>query len=106
MTEPDKTQPDSTTEAPARPLFRVRLGITLMVVSCVIWLFLLVVPFLPLSVAQKSALGGSVFVGVQVAWWGGAAIAGPTAVVRLIAWARRLWPGRRSSSNASDSDQT
>jgi hypothetical protein len=103
MPDLDAVQPEPADTAPAssRPAFRVRLGITLIVLSCVFWFGLLAIPFLPLDVAQKSALGAAVFVAVQVAWWGGAAIAGPAAIGRLMTAFRRFLPGRKSSKGVS-----
>jgi hypothetical protein len=100
--QPDPATITATTE---RPLLRVRVGIALIVLSCVLWFALLAIPFLPLTVAQKSALGFSTFVAVQVAWWGGAAIAGPTAIRRLIGAFRRFWPGRKSAATGSESSE-
>lgn len=106
MTEPESPSPESTEQnAPTsipRPALRVRIGITLILLSGVFWFSLLAVPFLPLNVTQKSAVGAGLFVSVQVAWWVGAAIAGPTAVTRLMSGMRRLWPGRGTSEEPDD----
>jgi len=105
MPDLEAGQPDPAETAPvsSRATFRVRLGIALIVLSCVLWLALFAIPFLPLDVAQKSVLGFSVFVAVQVAWWGGAAIAGPAFVGRLMAAFRRFLPRRKSSTSDSES---
>lgn len=64
-----------------------KIGIGLILVSGVLWFSLFAIPFLPLTVGQKAALAGAVFVGVQIAWWSGAALAGPQTVAKL--WRRR-----------------
>lgn len=65
------------------------IGILLILVSGMLWFFLFAIPFLPLTVSQKAALAGADFVGVQIAWWTGAALAGPRTVKRLTSWCRR-----------------
>ena len=67
----------------------VRLGIALILLSGIFWFSLFAVPFLPLTVGQKTALGGGLFVAVQIAWWSGAALAGPAVVGKLTARFRR-----------------
>lgn len=64
----------------------IRVGIGLILLSGVFWFSLFAVPFLPLTLGQKAALGGGLFAAVQVAWWCGAALAGPAAVARLWSW--------------------
>jgi hypothetical protein len=66
-----------------------RIGIGLILLSGVLWFSLFAIPFLPLTVGQKAALTGAVFIGVQIAWWSGAALAGPQTVSRLRSWFRR-----------------
>jgi hypothetical protein len=70
-----------------------RIGVGLILFSGVLWFCLFAIPFLPLTVAQKAALAGAVFVGVQIAWWSGAALAGPDTVARL-----RSWFGKRKKN--------
>ena len=60
-----------------------RFGVALILLSGVLWFFLFAIPFLPLTVGQKAALAGADFVAVQIAWWIGAALAGPKLVARL-----------------------
>ncbi|MBO9542097.1 transporter suffix domain-containing protein [bacterium] len=60
-----------------------RLGIGLMILSCGLWVALLVVPFLPLATSHKAALGGAVVVGAEVLFWVGGLIAGPEAITRF-----------------------
>ena len=73
------------TDKPRRPIF-IRIGIALIALSGVLWFSLFAIPFLPLTVAQKSGLGAAVFVGVQIAWWTGAAMTGPEVVRKIKGW--------------------
>ena len=67
-----------------------RVGVTLMVSSLPLWLVLPVLPFLPISGATKATIAAMTVVIAELAFWGGAALAGPTAVRRLRSW----WQGR------------
>lgn len=66
-----------------------RIGIGLILLSGVLWFSLFAIPFLPLTMGQKAALAGAFFVGVQIAWWSGAALAGPQTVSWIKSWFRR-----------------
>lgn len=90
------TQSRSEEPAPSRPAqdrqprpVLARLGVVLILLSGVLWFSLFAIPFLPWTLGQKTALGGVVFVGVQIAWWSGAALAGPSVVKKLTGWFRR-----------------
>lgn len=100
MTDPDvanerletqATFSTAITPAAARPRRAglVRLGVVLILFSCVIWFSLFAIPFLPLTIGEKTALGTGVFIAVQITWWTGAALAGPTVVQKLTGWFRR-----------------
>ncbi len=78
-----------------RPI-RTQFGVGLMVGSGVLWFSLFAIPFLPLTVWQKTALGGAVFAAVQVTWWSGIALAGPRVFEKVKAWFRR--PPKRPSA--------
>jgi len=67
----------------------VRLGIALILLSGVMWFFLFAIPFLPLTMAEKATLAGVDFIGVQIAWWVGAALVGPQTVSRIKSWFKR-----------------
>lgn len=60
-----------------------RIGIILILLSGVFWFSLFAIPFLPLSVANKALVGGALFIGLQIAWWSGAALAGPRVVGKI-----------------------
>ena len=66
-----------------------RIGILLILVSGVLWFSLFAIPFLPLTLGQKAMLAGAEFVGVQICWWVGAAMAGPHTVKRIKSWLSR-----------------
>lgn len=57
-----------------------------MVGSLPVWPGLLGVPFLPLSVASRGLVATGLVVLAEVAFWGGACLAGPDAVKRIRAW--------------------
>lgn len=75
------------------------MGVVLILLSGVLWFSLFAIPFLPLTVAQKAGLASAVFLGVQIAWWGGAALVGPQAVARLKSWFSRK---RRTDHSSSE----
>lgn len=60
-----------------------RIGVALILLSGVLWFSLFAIPFLPISFAKKGIIAGIVFIGVQVAWWSGAALAGPATVKKV-----------------------
>jgi hypothetical protein len=57
--------------------------------SLPLWVVLLGVPFLPLSVAARGVVATSIVIVAEVAFWGGAVIAGPEAARRMRSWWRR-----------------
>ena len=67
---------------------RNRTGMVLILLSGVLWFSLFAIPFLPMTVGQRAVLAGAVFVGVQIAWWSGAALAGPQLVAKFWPWRR------------------
>jgi hypothetical protein len=66
-----------------------KIGVILIILSGVLWFSLFAIPFLPLTLSQKAAIAGADFVAVQIAWWIGAALAGPKLVARLRSRFRR-----------------
>ena len=60
-----------------------------MVFSLALWVALPVLPFLPLSVAAKATGAGALIIVAEVAFWGGAVLAGPDAARRMRSWWRR-----------------
>ncbi len=88
MTESNPEDESTTDEQRAKPYY-VCFGATLIVVSGILWFSLFAIPFLQLTLSQKAALASGVFLGVQIAWWTGAALVGPTVVRDLTAWFRQ-----------------
>ncbi len=87
--EPTVAEP-TRSEVPQQSSGRyARIGIGLILLSGVFWFSLFAIPFTPLSTTNKALLGGTLFVGVQIAWWSGAALAGPRVVSKLTGWVRR-----------------
>ena len=72
-----------------RPTRWARVGVILMGGSLPLWPALLAVPFLPLSLAAQGAVATGMVVVAEVAFWGGAAMAGPEAARRMRSWWRR-----------------
>lgn len=64
--------------------------------SVVLWMPLPVVPFLSISGADKATLGGGLIVAAEVAFWLGAALAGPEAARRMRSWFRGSFGRRRT----------
>ena len=83
-------------DANTRPITWTRAGVVLLVVSALLWVLLPVVPFLPLSTGAKAAAGGGLVVAAEIAFWAGAALAGPEAVRRARSWIRTAF-GRGGS---------
>ena len=80
--------PQVTRPTPARNLWVVA-GVVLMGLSLLLWVCLLGVPFLPLSLAGRGTVATALVVIAEVAFWGGAAMAGPAATRRMRSWRRR-----------------
>ncbi len=85
------------TERPSRQSRVTVIGVVLMGVSAVLWVALLVIPFLPIHVGAKAAVAGSQIVVAEVAFWLGAALAGPEATRRMRSW----WRSSRTNDGKS-----
>ena len=75
-------------DAGARQSAWPRVGGVLLVASALLWTPLPIVPFLPVSPGAKAAAAGGLVVAAEIAFWAGAALAGPQAVRRLRSWFR------------------
>jgi hypothetical protein len=53
-----------------------RLGLLSIVISCLLWAAILVIPFLPLSPLQKASIATSLVVISEVSFWVGILLAG------------------------------
>lgn len=80
------SQPLPTHEAQGRAKLLQRLGIFLILLSGVFFFSMLSVPWWPLEISSKAIAGGVLFVGVQLAWWVGAALLGPAALRMMKSW--------------------
>ena len=80
---------EARSEARARGGRWTRVGVILMGSSLPLWPALLGVPFLPLSLAAQGVVATGIIVVAEVAFWGGAALAGPEAARRMRSWWRR-----------------
>ena len=65
-----------------------KVGVVLMGLSVALWVALPVIPFLPIHVGMKATVAGSQIVVAEVAFWLGAALAGPEATRRMRSWWR------------------
>jgi hypothetical protein len=78
------------------------LGLGLILLSGALWAPLPVLPFLALPASVKLAVGTCLFIGVQIAWWGGTVLAGPGLMRKLSAlfpqWRGRKKPPRDDAS--------
>jgi hypothetical protein len=83
------TYASPTTKEPGPRRRWALVGAILMGSSLLLWVALLGVPFVPLSVSGRAVLATSVIVVAEVAFWGGAALAGPEAARRMRSWWRR-----------------
>ena len=66
-----------------------KFGVFLILLSGVFFFSMLSVPWLPIGGRYKVIIAGVLFVGVQVAWWVGAAFVGPAAIGTVLSWLRR-----------------
>ena len=79
---------EDTRQAP-KGIWGTRIGVVAIVLSCLLWVPLPVLPFLPVEASTKAWAAGGLVVTAEIAWWAGAALAGPEAFRRLRRWLRR-----------------
>lgn len=101
---PGESQPENSDsdEPLAPPRRRVKIGVALIVLSGVLFGALPVIPFLQLAAGQKVLLAAVVYAAVQIAWWAGAALAGPTFVRRMWTWIRKRLTRKQPRTGDSD----
>ena len=87
-TEPLKPEKEGGTQRPRRRNLAATVGIALMGLSLALWVSLPAVPFLPLSVGGRATFAATLVVVAEVAFWLGAAMAGPEAARRMRSWWR------------------
>ncbi len=66
-----------------------KIALVLVVLSCVLYLGLLAVPFLTLTAVAKASVAAGLFVAAEGTFWLGALIAGPAVMRRSRS---KLWP--------------
>ena len=59
-----------------------KLGVGLLIVSCLLWLSLVIIPFLPITSLAKTGLATSALIAGEVAFWLGAILTGKEFVQR------------------------
>jgi hypothetical protein len=74
-----------------------RIGAALIVLSCVLFFVLMVVPFMPLDGEAQLVLATGLAISSEGTFWLGCLIAGRSILSRL---GRRLWPARRRAPAA------
>ena len=100
----DPASPNGSPDDMSRGKRAARIGVGLILLSGCFWFSLFAIPFLPLTVGQKASLAGVDFVAVQIAWWTGAALAGPQVVARLKFWRRKRSSGDERMENPTETD--
>ncbi len=45
------------------------LGYSLLIISCIAWVALPVIPFLPMENTEKAQWGGGLFIFAEITWW-------------------------------------
>ena len=66
---------------------RKALGYFLLLVSCLAWAALPVIPFLSISTVAKASWAGGLFVFAEVTWW----LSIPLLGKEIIEWSRQAW---------------
>ena len=77
-------------QRPTRTALAGKLGLVLILLSGVCFFSMLSVPWWPVSATARVVTGGVLFVAMQIAWWAGAALAGPATLAALRSWSRAL----------------
>ena len=62
------------------------LGYSLLVISCLAWAALPIIPFLPLETPIKIAWAGGVFIFAEVTWWMAVPLLGKEIIELLRLW--------------------
>jgi len=74
------------------------IAIILIILSCILFGLIFVVPFLPLTLAQKGIFVTSLIIGMEVTWWAGIAIVGKQVITKYKKYLNpRTWFSRRKS---------
>ena len=65
-----------------KPKLYTVIAIALMVLSCILFGFMFVVPFLPLTKVQKGLSVSVLFIAMEITWWVGVAIIGKQVIMK------------------------
>jgi hypothetical protein len=66
---------------------RKPLGYALIIISCILFAALPVIPFLDLSSAEKASWGGILFIAAEITWWLGVPLLGK----EFLEWMSKAW---------------
>ena len=69
------------------PGFRKVLGYSLLIVSCIAWAALPIIPFLEQDTERLAAWGAGLFVFAEITWW----LALPLLGKEVLEWWRHYW---------------
>ena len=92
----------SMTEEPAKAK-RGKLHVTTMIaialitLSCILFGLIFVIPFLHLSITQKSIMVSALIIGMEITWWIGVALVGKQLIMKYIKYINpRSWFSRKN----------
>lgn len=69
-----------------RPDWRIRVGFALVVIACLLWGLLFVIPLLPITTGQKAFWWLASLIAAEVLFWVGAVVAGPAVIRKYRRW--------------------
>ncbi|XGW00260.1 MAG: transporter suffix domain-containing protein [Leptolyngbya sp. BL-A-14] len=72
-----------------------QLGVALLVISCLVWLAIVGIPFLPLTLAQKAAIVPGLLILGELFFWVGALLVGREVAERYRHWLNPRFLGQR-----------
>lgn len=65
-----------------KPKFLVVIAVILIVLSCILFGLIFLVPFLPLTKVQKGIAATAVFLAMEITWWVGVALIGKQVITK------------------------
>ena len=84
-----------------KPELLTTVAIILIVLSCILFGLIFVVPFLPLTLAQKGIVITVLVIGMEISWWAGVAIVGKQVITKYRKYLNpRLWFSRKNKITA------
>ncbi len=60
------------------------IAIALITLSCILFGLIFVIPFLHLSITQKSIMVSALIIGMEITWWIGVALVGKQLIIKYI----------------------